>query len=167
MAKMKRLDINHGGHKDGITFIVAPALRQSGDKAAFLAQPEIAALRTGRIVTRDANSYVKVCDTAGEIPMGIVSFGFLDRLDTRISANAGCLESGEGLTVALGRFGTTFPKTTDFFVEIPADLKAGTELCTSVGKGGKIKIGTPTGDEKSIGYISLVNDDSVIVEFKL
>lgn len=161
---MKRLDLNWGGHKDGNTFVIPPSLVKS-DKSDFLEQPEIAAMRTGVCVTRDADGYVKVVDTAGQIVMGIISFGFIDRLSTREAANASTNDSGEGLTVVNGRGSITLPG--DMFSGDMSKVKSGVKVYAALSNG------KPTTDVKlsdaslEIGYISEVENSNYTIEIKL
>lgn len=164
---MKRLDLNHGGFKDGTTFRVPTAQRKGAtDVAGFLAQAEIAAMRTARVVTRDADGFVKVRDADGEVPMGLVVQGFIDRLGTGVSENAICTGDGEGMSVAVGRFGTTLPLTEEYFDGELTDIKPGTVLIATNGKDGKIGFGDNESDDK-IGYVALVDADSIMVEIQL
>ena len=165
MLKLKRLDLNHGGFKDGTTFRIPTTLRKpANDVAGFLAQPAIAALRTARVVTRDAQGFAKVADVADEVPMGLVVQGFIDRIGTKVSENAICTGDGEGMSVAVGRFGVTLPLSKDVFDGDITAIKSGAKLYSTVGKDGKIGF-----DEAGveIGYVSLVNPTAIMAEFKL
>jgi len=159
---MKRLDLNWGGFVDGITFRVKPDLRKNS-VSEFVAQADIAKMRTGRVVTRDADGYVKVCDAADEVPMGLVGFGFLERLGTHEAYNAVQTGDGEGLTVAIGRFGTTIPLTEDYFDGDLTAVKAGQKIFSTEGKDGKMAIGAGSVE---IGYVSLVGNGDVTIECK-
>ena len=163
MAK-RRLDINWGGHKDGTTFNVAPELIKA-DVSDFIAQPAIAKLRTGVCVTRDSNGYVVPVSAANQIVMGIISFGFADRLGTRERANANSNEIGEGLTVVNGRGGLTL--SADMFDDGANGAKSGQKVYVALSNG---KPTLTVGDSDAsleIGYVSDVDGTEISIEFKL
>jgi len=162
-GRFKRIDTNWGGYKDGVTYIVKPDLRKS-NKSEFLAQEDIAKLRTGRVVTRDEEGFVKIADTAEEIPMGLVSFGFLDRLETHEDYNANVIGEGEGLSVLTGRFQSTLPLTDNLFDGDITAVKAGQKVFSTEGKDGKMAFGDGAVE---IGYVAMVTADDVTIEFKL
>lgn len=158
----KRLVALHGGFKDGDTFITDPALFQS-NKSTFLAQADIIALRTGRAVTRNASGYVTPAITVGQRVMGLIAFGFLDRLETREGANATMTQIGEGLTVLTGRFGTVLD--TDMFSDVTG-MVAGSKIYVAPAAGGKLST-VSTGAVQEIGWVSKIESDGIYVEINL
>lgn len=167
---MKRLDLNWGGYKDGTTFIVNPVLAQS-TTADFVAQAEIAKLRTGVFVTRDADGFVIPVSEDSHKVRGQISFGFIDRLETREKANANMMNTGEGLSVARGRYGATVPAS--ILSENCGEFKAGQTLYVDKTNGRAINRLSADGTTWSVealevGSIEMVDSDgNITIDIKL
>jgi hypothetical protein len=159
---IKRLNLNWGGYKDGVSFRLPTSLYKN-NKADFLGQAEVQKLRTARVVTRDAEGFVKVADTADEVPMGLIVMGFLDKLDTHEDYNGLMVGDGEGMAVAIGRYGVTLPLSEDIFDGDLTAVKAGQKVFSTEGKDGKMAF---EAGAVEIGYVSLVDGESVTIEVK-
>lgn len=166
---MRRIDLNWGGYKDGTTFLIDPALAKT-NVADFVAQAAVAKLRTAVAITRDAQGFTVPVSADGQTVMGIISFGFIDRLGTRESANANMIGAGEGLSVVKGRGGFTLPA--DMMSANCTDFVAGQKLYVDVTDGriiNRIKDGVTTFSYASliIGSVDLVDGTDVTIDFKL
>lgn len=159
----KRLDPTHGGFKDGFSYGINPTLVKD-TQAEFITQAGIISLRTGRFITRDANGYAIVATTVGQKVTGVISFGFIDRLETRESANVGSNGAGEGLTVLTGSFGVPLDKT--MFNDLAAGAKAGAKVYVAPTADGKPTL-VSTGAVAEIGWVSRVNTSSIDLEIRL
>lgn len=166
---MRRIDLNWGGYKDGTTFLIDPALAKT-NVADFVAQAAVAKLRTAVAITRDAQGFTVPVSADGQTVMGIISFGFIDRLGTRESANANMIGAGEGLSVVKGRGGFTLPA--DMMSANCTDFVAGQKLYVDVTDGriiNRLTEGVTTFSYASliIGSVDLVDGTDVTIDFKL
>ena len=168
---MKRIDLNWGGYKDGTTFLIDPALAQS-TVSDFVAQPAVAKLRTAVVITRDAQGFTVPVSTESQTVMGVISFGFIDRLGTRESANANMIGAGEGLSVVKGRGGFTLPA--DMMSANCTDFVAGQKLYVDITDGKIINRLTKEDGTTVVAYatqiigaVDLVDGDNITIDFKL
>lgn len=167
---MRRIDLNWGGYKDGTTFLIDPALAKD-NVSDFVAQPAVAKLRTAVAITRDAQGFTVPVSANGQTVMGIISFGFIDRLGTREAANANMIGAGEGLSVVKGRGGFTLP--TDMMSANCTDFVAGQKLYVDVNDGKIInRLDDGAGTTFSyaslvIGSVDLVDGTDITIDFKL
>lgn len=161
---MKRIDLNWGGHKDGTTFIVDPALAKN-NVSDFVAQAAVAKLRTAVCVTRDASGYTVPVSAASQIVMGIISFGFIDRLGTRESANAMTISGGEGLSVVKGRGGFTLPA--DMMSPNCATFVAGQKIYADVANGKLVNVVANSDASLIVGYVDMVDGSDITIDFQL
>jgi hypothetical protein len=160
---MKRLDLNFGGYVDGTTYRIKPDLVKQ-DPADFVAQEDVTKLRTARVITRDADGYAKVRDTAEEVPMGLIAFGFIDRLGTHEDYNVVAIGDGEGLPIATGAFQVTIPLTDKYF-DGDLAIKAGSKVYATVGKDGKMAFAGEDADV--IGFVDIVGLDGITISVRM